>query len=80
MTETTDSFIPYLRLVIYVNILFEIASVSVAKWFRRWPINPKDVGSRPNNCFFFIFILFLFLLLLLVFHNYYYYSAISTLI
>ena len=24
MTETTDNFVPYLRLVIYVNILLEI--------------------------------------------------------
>ena len=26
------------------------AWVSVAKWFPRWPINPKNMGSRPSKC------------------------------
>ena len=65
MTETTDNFIPYLRLVIYINILLGIC-IGVRGGVVPTVANPKDVGSRPSNCsFFFRF----------VFH-YYYYSAI----
>ena len=55
MTETTDNFISYLRLVICINILLVICIGAVA----RWPINAKDVGSRPGKCLFFYSLLLL---------------------
>ena len=64
MTETTDNFIPYLRLVIYVNILLGICIGVRGVGFRQWPIVPKDVGSRPSNRISFLMFLFFFSLLL----------------
>ena len=63
MTETTGHFIPYLRLVKYINILLEICIGVRGALVQRWPINPKDLCSRQSNCIFFIVFFSLLLLL-----------------
>ena len=69
MTETTDNFIPYLRLVIYVNNLLGIC-ICV-----RGVVVPT-VAYQTYGCGFAVFFFFFFFF----FFHYYYHSAISTLI
>ena len=65
MTETTDNFIPHLRLVIYVNILLGIC-IGVRGVVVPTVANPKDVGPRPSNCSFFFFFFFVLFFIIII--------------
>ena len=66
MTETTDNFIPYLRLFIYVNILLRICNGVCGIVVSTVAVNPKDVGSLQSNCIFFNIYFFIIIIIIKV--------------